>query len=209
MFEALRSQLAASGEEIPLILLHSRFFAEDRRAKETRIRALFGRDAKGPAILVATQVIEAGLDISSDDLHTELCPMNALVQRAGRCARFEGEEGTVHVHPLPDVERAWLPYGDASTEDPALARTRELLARVQHTILHPREAAAWVQEVHAADDEAALRKGWRGQRRTCVDRILRNAIERDPVRIADLIRGDDTDSVRIIVTAGGATDQSG
>jgi CRISPR-associated endonuclease/helicase Cas3 len=201
-FEALRSQLAASGEEIPLILLHSRFFAEDRRGKEARIRALFGRGAKGPAILVATQVIEAGLDISSDDLHTELCPMNALVQRAGRCARFEGEKGEVHVHPLPDTERSWLPYGSASTEDPALAYTRERLARVQHTVLHPREAAAWVQEVHALDDEAALRKGWRGQRRTCVDRILRNAIERDSVRIADLIRGDDTDSVRIIVTAG-------
>lgn len=202
MFEALRARLVASRAEIPLVLLHSRFFAEDRRAKEARIRELFGRGTRGPAILVATQVVEAGLDISCDNLHTELCPMNALVQRAGRCARFEGEEGAVQVHPLPDVERAWLPYGDAAGEDPALGRTRELLARVQHAILDPREAAAWVREVHADDDEAALRRGWQGQRRTCVDRILRNAIERDPVRVADLIRGEDTDSIRIIVTAG-------
>ncbi|MGH7314341.1 MAG: CRISPR-associated helicase Cas3', partial [Candidatus Rokuibacteriota bacterium] len=202
MFEALRARLAASGAEIPLVLLHSRFFAMDRRAKEARIHELFGRGPKGPAILVATQVVEAGLDVSCDDLHTELCPMNALVQRAGRCARFEGEEGTVRVYPLPDVERPWLPYGDTTGEEPAITRTRDLLARVQRAILHPREAAAWVQEVHAGDDEAALRKGWQWQRRTCVNRILRNAIERDPVRVADLIRGEDSDSVRVIVTAG-------
>jgi CRISPR-associated endonuclease/helicase Cas3 len=202
MFQALRAWLETTGAKIPLVLLHSRFFAEDRRTKEARIRELFGRGSTGPGILVATQVVEAGLDISCDDLHTELCPMNALVQRAGRCARFEGEEGTVHVHPLPDVERAWLPYGDAAGEDPALGRTRELIARVRRAILDPREAAAWVQEVHAEGDEVALRRGWRGQRRTCVDRILRNAIERDPVRVADLIRGEDTDSVRIILTAG-------
>jgi CRISPR-associated endonuclease/helicase Cas3 len=199
MFEELREQLAAS-DPTP-ILLHSRFFSEHRRAKESQIREMLGRDAKGSAILVATQVVEAGLDISCDDLHTELCPMNALVQRAGRCARFEREEGTVHVHPLPEVERAWLPYGDIAGEEPAMTRTRDLLARVQRAALHPREAVVWVQEVHATDDEAALRQGWQRRRRTCADRIRRNAIERDPVRVADLIRGEDSDSVRVIVTA--------
>jgi CRISPR-associated endonuclease/helicase Cas3 len=201
MFEELETQLAASGAAIRLVLLHSRFFTEDRRSKEARIRELFGRGARRPAILVATQVIEAGLDISCDDLHTELCPMNALVQRAGRCARFEGEEGIVHVHPLPDGARAWLPYGDAVGEHPTLRRTRELLVSVQHVILDPRKAATWVQEVHAEDDAAELRKGWRGQQRTCVDRIRMNAIERDPVRVADLIRGEDTESIRVIVSA--------
>jgi CRISPR-associated endonuclease/helicase Cas3 len=201
-FALLKERLAASGVDIPLMLLHSRFFSEDRSVKEARVRELFGRSATGPAILVATQVVEAGLDISCDDLHTELCPMNSLVQRAGRCARFEGEAGTVHVHQLPESERAWLPYGDAVREDPVLARTRKLLARMQRTVMHPREAAAWVQEVHAVDDLASLRKGWQGQRRTCVARIQRNAIDRDPVRVADLIRGDDSDSVRIIVASG-------
>jgi CRISPR-associated endonuclease/helicase Cas3 len=209
MFEALRARLAASSAGIPVVLLHSRFFATDRRAKEAGIHELFGRGPEGPAILVATQVVEAGLDISCDDLHTELCPMNALVQRAGRCARFEGEEGTVHVYALPDVERPWLPHGDLTGEEPALTRTRDLLARLQRAILHPRAAAVWVQEVHTSDDEAALRKGWQGQRRTCLDRILRNAIERDPVRVADLIRGVDSDSVRVIVTAGEPPERPG
>jgi len=37
--------------------------------------------------------------------------MSSLCSGAGRCARFEGEAGTVHVYPLPDDERAWLPTG--------------------------------------------------------------------------------------------------
>jgi CRISPR-associated endonuclease/helicase Cas3 len=40
---------------------------------------------------VATQVIEVGLDISCDCLLTELAPIDALIQRAGRCARWGGE----------------------------------------------------------------------------------------------------------------------
>lgn len=126
--------------------------------------------------------------------------MNALVQRAGRCARFEGEQGTVHVYALPEADRAWLPYGDVSCEAAALTRTRELLGRVGQGDLHPRQVAAWVQEVHAEDDERALREGWRGRRDTCVRRIRQNAIERDPVRVADLIRGDDSDSIRVVIT---------
>ncbi|MGH7390119.1 MAG: CRISPR-associated helicase Cas3' [Candidatus Rokuibacteriota bacterium] len=200
MFEALRDRLRSQGFEGPIILLHSRFFSEDRRTKEVAIQQFFGWGSHGPAALVATQVIEAGLDISCDDLHTELCPMNALVQRAGRCARFEGEEGTVHVYALPEADRAWLPYGDVSREAAALTRTRELLGRVGQGDLHPRQAAAWIQEVHGEEDERALREGWRSRRDTCVRRIRQNTIERDPVRVADLIRGDDSDSIRIVIT---------
>jgi CRISPR-associated endonuclease/helicase Cas3 len=130
MYEELRKQLEAKGMKVPLMLLHSRFFKEDRRAKEQSLRALFGKGIRGPAILAATQVVEAGLDLSCEHLHTEVCPMNALIQRAGRCARFEGEEGTVHVYPLPSEERVWLPYGDLQREDDTLRKTRELLAQI-------------------------------------------------------------------------------
>jgi CRISPR-associated endonuclease/helicase Cas3 len=199
MFGALRMHLEAEKSSIPLILLHSRFFKEDRRAKEERLQSLLGKGTKGPAILVATQVVEAGIDISCDHLHTELCPMNALVQRAGRCARFAGEAGTVHVHPMPPEERAWLPYGNLSHEDITLTGTRELLERVGHASLHPHQAVEWVQQVHGADDEQALREGWRSRLITCLRRIEQNAILRDPKRVADLIRGEDTDSIRVII----------
>ena len=47
------------------------------------------------AILVATQAIEVGVNITCQTLHSDLAPANTLVQRAGRCARFEGEVGDV------------------------------------------------------------------------------------------------------------------
>lgn len=74
------------------ILAHSRFYEDDRDRKERQIVQAFGKEASSqPAILVATQVVEVGLDISCDLLLTELAPADALVQRAGRCARWGGE----------------------------------------------------------------------------------------------------------------------
>ncbi|MCS6927799.1 MAG: CRISPR-associated helicase Cas3', partial [Candidatus Binatia bacterium] len=200
MYTELRQAIETKGLSVPVILLHSRFFKEDRRTKEERLRTLFGKGAKGPAILVATQVIEAGLDLSCEHLHTELCPMNSLVQRGGRCARFEGEEGTVHVYPLPAEERAWLPYGDMRSEDITLTETRKLLERIGRGTLHPRHSAAWVQEVHGTEDERGVREGWWSRLATCLQRIEQNAILRDPKRIADLIRGEDTDAIRVIIS---------
>lgn len=199
MHEALRAQLNAKRSDVPLMLLHSRFFKGDRKAKEGMLRSTFGRGAKGSAILVATQVVEAGLDISCDQLHTELCPMNALVQRAGRCARFAGETGTVHVYPLPSEERAWLPYGNLHREEPTLGGTRELLQGIARYVLQAGETAEWVQKVHAQDDAMALRSGWRAQMNKCLGRIQQNALIRDPKTVADLIRGDDSDSIRVII----------
>lgn len=71
-----------------VMLIHSRFAPEDRRAKEAQVRAWFGEGSKERAVLVTTQVAEAGLNISSPLVLTELCPADSLVQRAGRCARF-------------------------------------------------------------------------------------------------------------------------
>jgi CRISPR-associated endonuclease/helicase Cas3 len=197
---ALRDERSST----PILLLHSRFFKQDRHEKEEYLRKLFGPNAEGPAILVATQVIEAGIDISCDHLHTELCPMNSLVQRAGRCARFPAETGivagTVHVYNLPDEARSWLPYGDLSGEDPALSRTRDLLATVGSAVINPKITAQWVEEVHSNDDAQAVRAGWAPRMTECLDRIRRKAILRDSTSgVADLIRGDDSDSLRVIV----------
>ncbi len=75
-----------------IFLLHSRFTLEDRRKKEVE---LIEKEFKNPKpenenegkILVATQVVEASLDIDADILFTEICPLDALVQRMGRVLR--------------------------------------------------------------------------------------------------------------------------
>jgi CRISPR-associated endonuclease/helicase Cas3 len=197
LYTALR---AALPPEVPCLLLHSRFFKPDRTAKEAQLAALLGKGRTGRVVLVATQVVEAGIDISCDDLHTELCPMNALVQRAGRCARYPGEQGTVHVYALPDQSRAWLPYGTSGAPDPALEATRDLLAGLgDEVVLTPQRAAEWVEAVHHEADAAALRLGWRGRREEVLTLIHRHAFQRQPSRVAHLIREEGVGDLRVIV----------
>lgn len=114
MYSSLKAQLAESGrlEHTRLELLHSRFTTKDRRAKRIRLEWWMGkrrwREGRflGPdTIVVATQVMEVGLNISAAVLHTELAPANSLIQRAGRCARFAGQHGEVVVyHPLAPAD---------------------------------------------------------------------------------------------------------
>ncbi len=84
-----------------VICLHSRFFDNDRKRKENKLKLLLGKQARNKktnTILISTQVIEAGMDISCDIMHTEISPVNSFLQRAGRCARFEGETGEILVY---------------------------------------------------------------------------------------------------------------
>ncbi|MHA1578289.1 MAG: CRISPR-associated helicase Cas3' [Candidatus Freyarchaeota archaeon] len=79
--------------ECEIILLHSRFLERDRQNKEKRLKKIFNPEGKSDkkGILISTQVIEVGLDISTDVMLSELAPIDSLIQRAGRCARRGGE----------------------------------------------------------------------------------------------------------------------
>lgn len=81
----------------PCTLLHSRFRGIDRERLIDRVLAEPGPEGH---IVVATQVVEAGVDISAAVLVTEAAPWPSVVQRAGRCNRT----GT-----LDDAELWWLP----------------------------------------------------------------------------------------------------
>jgi len=115
LFRELRQLKQEKNLPIDLLLLHSRFLQADRRRIEDTLRARFGKEADrgGSVIAIATQTIEVGVDITSEILHTELAPASAMIQRAGRCARFPGEQGQVIVYPVEE----YLPYGKAK-DDP-------------------------------------------------------------------------------------------
>lgn len=102
------------------LLIHSRFRPAERQVAERRLREGPSRDR----IIVATQAIEAGVDVSSRIAFTELAPWPSLVQRFGRCNRY-GEhnvEGGARVFWI-DIEDGAdaLPY---DTEGLAAARTK-------------------------------------------------------------------------------------
>jgi CRISPR-associated endonuclease/helicase Cas3 len=87
-----------------IICLHSRFFDEDRKKKEGELKRLFGNKNEESSILISTQVIEAGMDISCETMHVEISPINSFLQRAGRCARWEGEYGEIFVYNILELE---------------------------------------------------------------------------------------------------------
>lgn len=106
-------------EKTRVELIHSRFIKEHRSKKESTIRQQFGKLKAGCQhanswIVVATQVIEVGLDMTCERLHTELAPANAIIQRAGRCARYQNEVGDVFIYRFPDdTGQPHLPYDEA------------------------------------------------------------------------------------------------
>lgn len=100
-----------------LICIHSQFFTGDRKKKEQLIKEYFGKGSSANAILIATQVIEVGIDISCEVMHTEICPINSFLQRIGRCARYENESGVIFVYDVDkkdekgeEKKRPYLPY---------------------------------------------------------------------------------------------------
>jgi CRISPR-associated endonuclease/helicase Cas3 len=65
-------------------LIHSRFRAHERQELACQVAA---EPAGAGHIVVATQVVEAGLDLNAALLVTEAAPWPSVVQRAGRCNR--------------------------------------------------------------------------------------------------------------------------
>ena len=80
-------------------LLHARFAFGDRLRHEAKAMARFSRDGVGreERVLVATQVVEASLDLDFDVMVSDLAPIGALIQRAGRLWR--------HMDRRPAAER--------------------------------------------------------------------------------------------------------
>lgn len=79
LFRLLRKERANKSD----LLIHARFRPAERAEQTRRLREESGVNR----IIVATQAIEAGVDISSKVMFTELAPWMSLVQRFGRCNR--------------------------------------------------------------------------------------------------------------------------
>lgn len=79
LFQSIKKQRGDRDD----LLIHARFRPVERSELTQKLRDDPGVDR----IVVATQAIEAGVDISSKVMFTELAPWASLVQRFGRCNR--------------------------------------------------------------------------------------------------------------------------
>ncbi len=103
------SNLLRSRTDVPVTTLHSRFRPPDRRDRLSEVLAADQRNGPG-RIVVATQVLEAGVDVSSAVMLTEAASWPSLVQRAGRCNRDAAVEEAELWWTVP---RSSAPYSDA------------------------------------------------------------------------------------------------
>lgn len=109
-----------SGE---LHLLHSRFRPQDRA------KVLSAVLAEGvERIVVSTQVVEAGVDLSADVLITELAPISSMIQRFGRCNR-KGDKPNAQAYWVDLPEKAAAPYAWSDLQ--ASAKLFEALESVE------------------------------------------------------------------------------
>jgi CRISPR-associated endonuclease/helicase Cas3 len=188
-----------------VLLLHARFIRSHRDFKEAFVRKEFGSPEKHRRqvpnlILVATQVVEVGLDITCQALHTEIAPASSVLQRAGRCARFIGESGDVFIYQVPTDDKGeprYQPYHtggqqalcEASWE--AFADPR----RNGHALNFAAEQEV-IREVHAEHD-ARLLERLRAGRYDRRQRMYQAIAEQDRGLARDLIR--EVDSRAVIV----------
>jgi CRISPR-associated endonuclease/helicase Cas3 len=113
VFDALRKAAGKASLKPELVLLHSRFRPEDRKRQVER--ALAQPEEPG-TIVVSTQVIEAGVDVSATTLFTDVAPWASLVQRFGRCNRYgrANDQAKVYWLAMPtkdsDAEKLAAPY---------------------------------------------------------------------------------------------------
>jgi len=196
LFEEIR-RLAPANASVRL--LHSRFLRQDREATEQWLRREFGQDrglySVDSAILVATQVVEVGLDITSEVLHTELAPAASVVQRAGRCARYEGETGDVYVYALPTDQGGkprYAPYTGSQAD--ICQRTWDVLRARCGSVLDFDGELAAVEQAHTVADRHLL-ESLQANRLYVADRIARTIDAQERGAARELIRDVDTRTV--------------
>jgi len=109
-YETLCKDKTLKSEGTDVRLVHSRFRPAERSSWRTEF---LNRQACTPGtnrIIVATQVVEAGVDISAAVLITELAPWANLVQRFGRSARWGGDASVIVADPSPKDDKEAVPY---------------------------------------------------------------------------------------------------
>lgn len=150
---------AVQDEDLDIMLLHSRFLKQDRIDKETYLKSRFSQNWREQndrrcSILISTQVIEAGINITCQVLYTQLSPMNSLLQRAGRCARFRGEQGQVKIY----KSLQFLPYSKDLCELTWQVLEGHTKSEQVNENIDFRTEEHWIDLVHGNTDRLQLEK---------------------------------------------------
>lgn len=183
--------LRANAGSIPVTLFHARFTACDRARIEKDVLKRYGRDGPrdGPAILVATQVVEQSLDLDFDHLVSALAPIDLLIQRAGRLHRHartqagqlkppggkdERPDPVLEVLP-PQLDETGFPMaGDPVYSPDILARTAALLES-ELRVAQAHDVAVAVEGVYCERERQIAVTAWEQR----LEALTATRVERD------------------------------
>jgi CRISPR-associated endonuclease/helicase Cas3 len=142
-----------SPEEFPKYLFHARYIYKNRVNK---LMELKNKLDKGPIVVVSTQAIEAGVNISFDVMFRELAPFDSIIQSAGRVNRFNENSHPCSVYVFGD-ENDYLPY-----KREQLKITKEILTNLKinselDLLISLREYWGKIEKFLLSDKEKAIK----------------------------------------------------
>lgn len=114
LLDTVRDRLATQSVGLVTATLTAALRPIDRVLLIELISSLLEGDDAGtselPLLVTSTQLVEAGVDLSFDQVYRDFAPVPALVQAAGRCNRsFEAEQGRVVLWRLSSPSHDQLP----------------------------------------------------------------------------------------------------
>lgn len=114
--------------DLALINLSTHILPDFRLKRIKRIN----QEVNKRKVIVTTQLIEAGVDISADIVYRDLAPLDCIIQTAGRCNRSSSrEKGVVNVVQLMEENRAFYSYIYDST---LIDATKEVIGYIGENI---------------------------------------------------------------------------
>ncbi|MCZ2721464.1 CRISPR-associated helicase Cas3' [Marinomonas sp. 15G1-11] len=122
-YQAIHSRMANPENAL---LFHSRFMLDDRQLIEKQVLACFGKDSNAKdrvgKVLIATQVFQESLDADADVMISDICPIDDLIQRAGRLHRHTRNEHRTYQSGITDTRPSPVLYLHAPvwSDEPAV-----------------------------------------------------------------------------------------
>jgi len=136
-----------------VMILHSEIVLKDRNAREDWLDNLKKDE---PCLLIATQVVEVSLDIDFDYMVTQIAPIEALIQRAGRVNRYGENEDTEIV--ICD-DKNGKPYDNEIVD-----KTRSAIKHLKKNLLCESDFERMVDNIYGEIDLTTMPKYMEGNR---------------------------------------------